>query len=360
MRKLKIAFLSGGNFVHINSYLQFFKQQGHQVSLIAYEKPAKDFQVPVYDISHGANCWLPLTKWKYLWAACSLRKLITRLSPDILHGHYVTSAGMICMLSGFRPYVLTVHGSDLICSMRSLFWKQMLRKVFARAALVNTVSDELTFLAQKLGVPRSKILTACPGVDTRVFDYRPSVGLSSPVKLLCTRTLGKVYDPPTIIEACEILKDKNVPFKLTFAAGGPLLNQLRSIVNEKKLSQQIVFMGGYDNAALPELLHRHDIYISASKWDGTSLSLLEAMSCGIFPVVSRVTSNQAWCDEGKNSLMFEPGQANQLASAVIRAVSNHELRQEALRHNRQTVEDKADREKNMLELEKRYYEIKGF
>lgn len=339
-------------------YCRFFTSRGHNVSCITYTRPEIDFGgMEVYDISTGFVPRNVVGKLIYLAGINKLRKLLREAKPDILHGHYVTSAGLLCLFSGFRPYVLTAHGSDVIGSMKSCLWKNLLRIILRQASLVNTVSDELTALATKLGVPDEKILVRSLGVDTKLFCYRSPRVLRPPVKLLCTRRLAKVFDPVTIVNACEILKTKSISFRLTFAAGGPLERQLQNLVSENDLAAQVTFMGGYDNSDLLELLHNHDIYISASLWDGTSISLLEAMSSGIFPVVSRITSNMAWLEEGRTTFMFESGNAAELAEKIIRVIKDNKLRQAATEKNRKLVAEKADREKNMLLLEKKYYEI---
>lgn len=357
MHKLKITFVSCGTFTHVGPYLEFFRDRGHDVSWIVYARANKDYGVPTYDISGGASGQKTSSKWKYLVAGLTIRKVLKKISPDVVHGHYATSAGTICLMSGFRPYIISVRGSDLINSMGSFIWKKMLRLIFKRASLVHTVSGQLADLAKTLGVPDKRLFALTQGIDTKAFDYQPKQTLSSPIRLICTRVLGKVYDPVTIINACEILKQRGVPFKLTLAAGGPLQHELEALAAGKGLADYILFMGGYDNTTLPQLLHDHDVYVSASLWDGTSISLLEAMACGIFPLVSRIASNQAWLDDGKTALMFECSDPQELAEQIIRVSSDNQLHRNAAQINRDLVEQKADRTTNMLRLEEWYYRI---
>jgi glycosyltransferase involved in cell wall biosynthesis len=357
--KLRIAFLSAGRLIHIGPYIDFFKERGHEVFLIKYDYSEKDFGVPSYDISYGARGDKPDSKWKYLLAGFSIRRTLKDIRPDIMHGHYITSAGVISWMSGFTPYVLTAHGSDVIGSLNSRLWRFVLPKVLAKAALVNPVSEALAEHLKGLGVSAEKMLVATLGVDTTHFAFRPCCSNGAPWRLLCTRTLGQVYDPLTILKGCTLLKAKGVDFELTFAAGGPMQDELRQVASQMNMSGQIRFLGGYDNAALPELLHSHNLFISASLWDGTSISLLEAMSAGIFPVVSRIAANSALLEEGKSALMFDCGDEVQFAEAIIQAINNSPLRESAIQTNRKSVIEKADRNKNMLSLENKYYEILG-
>ena len=177
------------------------------------------------------------------------------------------------------------------------------------------------------------------------------------MKLICTRTLGEVYDPATIVRACKVLDDARISFELTFAAGGGLEKDIKALVRQLGLEEKIHFMGGYVNHDLPDILKQHDIYLSATKWDGTSVSLLEAMSVGLLPIVSRIDSNIAWLEDRKTSLMFDCGNEQQLADAIRQAVENNELRTSAIQANRELVVQKAERSKNMQKLEETYYEL---
>jgi glycosyltransferase involved in cell wall biosynthesis len=134
-------------------------------------------------------------------------------------------------------------------------------------------------------------------------------------------------------------------------------SEVRKAVKDNGLDKQINFLGGFDNDKLPELLHAHDIYISATHWDGTSISLLETMACGTFPIVSRIKSNLSWLKEDETCLMFERQDDKELAEKIQLCCTNPELVRSATKLNCSMVEEKANRKKNLLNLEKKYYEI---
>jgi hypothetical protein len=193
MRKLKIAFVSSGTNDFIKPYLNYFQHRGHEVYLLSYDSRdiGSSLPCPVFDISFGAHGRIKSSKWRYLLGAVKARGILKKIKPDILHGHYATSSGLICLLSGFRPYLISARGSDLIGSMDSTLWRTILRLVMKKSALVHTVSDQLSAKALKLGVPESKLITLTQGVGTQAFAYQvPTESLRSPVRLLCTRALG--------------------------------------------------------------------------------------------------------------------------------------------------------------------------
>lgn len=357
MRRLRIAYLADGSLSHIGPYIDFAKSRGHEVSLIAFARGRRDYGVPTYDISRGATGTNTSSKWKYFLAGVSIRRLLRTIRPDILHGHYVTSAGTISLMSGFRPYVLTVHGSDLMTTHHSRIWRPVLKAAFSRAAFVNTVSEQLRDIAADMGIPDSKLLVATLGVDTQAFAYRPPAPFHAPVRLLCTRTLAELYDPGTIVRACHLLRQRGCDFRLTFAAGGVMQAQVEQLVREHNLQNHISFLGGYDPTKLVTLLREHDLYVSATLWDGTSISLLEAMAAGIVPILSRIPSNQAWVQDGETALLFDCRDSEQLACQIEKAIAQPEWISQAAAANRAEVEKRGDRHANMLRLEQAYYQI---
>lgn len=359
MRKLKIVYISSCTNDFIVPYVAYFQKRGHDVYLLSCDRRdiGISFLCPVFDISFGAHGRNKNSKWRYLLGAVKAGIILRKLKPDILHGHYITSSGVIAWVSGFRPYLLTAHGSDVIKALESRLWRFVLPRVLEKAALVNPVSEGLAGHLVTLGIPSKKIFTATLGVDTDYFAFRPRRSEGNPWRLLCIRQLKEVYDPHTIINACAILKARGLDFEMTFAAGGPMQKDLERAAQQMNIDEQVKFLGGYNNANLPQILYSHDLYISASLWDGTSISLLEAMAAGIFPVVSRISANTALLEDGTTSVMFNCGDAKDLADAICMAIDKSELRAMAVRKNREVVVQKADRYSNMQKLEMKYYDI---
>jgi glycosyltransferase involved in cell wall biosynthesis len=92
---------------------------------------------------------------------------------------------------------------------------------------------------------------------------------------------------------------------------------------------------------MPDLLSRADIYVSTSLYDGTSVSLLEAMGSGAFPVVTDIPANREWITNGENGFLVSEVDEEFLAQKIIDAIRNHELLRQSFTRNRFIVEQKA-------------------
>ena len=355
---MRICFISAGAFAHVGLYLDHFHEAGHDVHFIALS-PSPPRSVPVHDVGFGGRVAPGRGKWRYPLGMLRARRLVKRLRPDIVHAHYATSGGLAGLVCGHEPTVVTAHGTDLTAGVESWIWRPLLKAVFERAACVNTVSSDLTRMAMSLGVARHRIAELTPGVDTARFHPAggPASGGSEGVRLICTRRLEPTYDPRTIVEALAILRKKGVRFKMTFAGAGPLRGELEAAVARRGLGDAVAFIGEIQGDAMPALLRAHDVYLSASRADGASLSLLEAMSAGLFPVVSRIPANEAWLEHGTGGLLHGVGDPEELAACVLESARRPVLAASAAALNRAKVLAAGDRAANMRRLETIYEEL---
>ncbi len=350
---MRLCYVCPGSFAHVGAYLDYFHRAGHEVSFVALS-PSPPRAVATYQLGLGKG-----GKWQYAVGMLRARSLVRRLRPDVVHAHYATSGGLAGLVCGFRPTIVTAHGTDLAGGYHSPARRALLRAVFKGADCVNPVSEELKNLALGLGVPRSKLRVLTPGVDMARFaaGRRRPRAAGAPLRLICTRRLEALYDPGTIVEALVLLRERGVRFRMTFAGDGPERARLESRVGAAGLTARVRFLGEVTHDSLPGLLAEHDVYLSASRRDGTSLSLLEAMAAGLLPVVSSIPANAAWLAHGVGGLLHKPGDAKDLARLIQEAADRPELAESAAAVNADAVARRGDRDRNMKELEALYADL---
>ena len=105
-------------------------------------------------------------------------------------------------------------------------------------------------------------------------------------------------------------------------------------------------------------LRRATIYLSASLSDSTSVSLLEAMALGAYPVLSDIPANREWIAAPPQGLYFRPGLAEGLTRSLLEALAMpEEARRQAVRVNRREIGERAIWEENMAGLRDRFLEL---
>lgn len=114
------------------------------------------------------------------------------------------------------------------------------------------------------------------------------------------------------------------------------------------------FIGRIPHEKMPSLLAQADIYVSTSLHDGASVSLLEAMGSGAFPVVTDIPSNREWISDGDNGFLVPKEDENLLAKKIVEAIRNHRLLGEASTKNQEIVEQRAYWRENLKKITELY------
>jgi glycosyltransferase involved in cell wall biosynthesis len=88
------------------------------------------------------------------------------------------------------------------------------------------------------------------------------------------------------------------------------------------------------------------IYVSTSLSDGTSASLIEAMTCRIPVVVTDIAGNREWIRHNENGLLFPVKDSQALAENILRLLKDDKLRSKFAAKAHETVLEKADWNRN--------------
>jgi glycosyltransferase involved in cell wall biosynthesis len=142
---------------------------------------------------------------------------------------------------------------------------------------------------------------------------------SAELRILWTRQLEAVYDPDTLLRALGILARRGIPFRATLAGTGSRRRTLESAARAEGVAASVRFLGWLEPDALAALYRAHDVYVSLSRSDSTSQSLLEAMAAGLLPVVSDIEGNREWVTHRRHGLLVPAGDEHAAAAALAEA-----------------------------------------
>jgi len=140
-----------------------------------------------------------------------------------------------------------------------------------------------------------------------------------------------------IVDAFAAVREALPDAALTIAGDGGEKTRLVERAGTSTAVARIRFIGDVTHDRMPALLREHHIYVSTSPADTTSVSLLEAMAVGLFPIVTDIPANREWITDGENGRLVPPGEATKLAVAVIDAWRDSELRVRASARNREII-----------------------
>jgi glycosyltransferase involved in cell wall biosynthesis len=140
-------------------------------------------------------------------------------------------------------------------------------------------------------------------------------------------------DVGTLVEAMgEVVKAR--PGAVCAIAGsGSEEGALRGLVERLGLDDSVVLMGYIENPE--EVMRAGDLFVLPSLAEPFGLVLLEAMALGKAVVATRAGGPREIVVEGETGLLVEPGDAREMAEAIVGLLREPQRREEMGRHGRE-------------------------
>ena len=238
----------------------------------------------------------------------------------VIHGRlHAVPAVLMARLLGKPCLVKIGRGGNGHFDLDLLRSKRVLGKWYAKAIVANATgyvanSREIAADLTRWHIPSSRIHQIANGVelgDIPAAQRQPAVmcvfhGRLDPEKALDIMIRGFAQLP----------KGAAV---LSIVGDGDCRGQLEQLVDELNLRDRVFFTGPLRDVR--PTLRASDIYVSTSVSEGMSNALLEAMSFGLLPVVSRVSGVGDIVEDGHSGLLFDANDATAFATRLRDALA---------------------------------------
>lgn len=357
---MHVLYFSESYCGHDHRFLTSIASAGHEVTFVRLYDTLVDLSplngiagIHFADIKGIDKNFDPLSYIRFGW---EFRKAVWNLTPDVIHAGPVDKCGAIAAFSGYHPFVIMSWGYDLMkTAQESLVWN-----LFARYALRSAdqfTSDALPTRdkAISLGMSINKCTTFPWGVDLTHFhpgDRAPGSG--NEIVLFCNRSWEKNYGVDVLAKAFSRIANKYPNLRLHLLGSGSMENELRTILENAGISNQVNFPGRIPQNLLPNYYQKADVYITPSRVDGTSVSLMEAMACGLPVIASDIPGNADWVQEGQQGWLFKDGDDADLAEKIELAIEHKSILTKLGLASRTVAEKRANWTENVKVLFETY------
>lgn len=223
-------------------------------------------------------------------------------------------------LFGFK-YVLHCHGG----SVRPWKTPKLQCLMFRNALHITAVSEKI--------INEYSVRTGCkieylpPLIDFKMSckpKYEVFDSYAIPhydIIILYVGSLKPLKSPETLLKAFSdlpetFIKEKNVG--LVIAGEGELLQDLKCRYGT---IQNITFLGAVKNEHIADLYLISNIYVICSWYEGTPISLVEAMFNGLCCIGTRVQGIDAIINNNVNGLLFEKDSSSELNQLLQKCIS---------------------------------------
>ena len=222
---------------------------------------------------------------------------------------------------GFK-YVLHCHGGGI----KEWQYKKLQVSLFRHADKVAAVSHKITeeYLL-RTGRPLQYLppLVEFQNVDLTKEELRKKYGLENfSTVVLYVGSLKPLKSPGTLLKAFKLLQNGDTA--LVLAGDG----ELRKNLQRQYESEQIQFLGNVPNNKVSCLFAMSDIYVIPSWYEGTSVSLLEAMSKGLCCIGTNVMGINDMIVDRVNGLLFPKNDYTTLSSHLKFVIQDNRLAHE--------------------------------
>ena len=218
---------------------------------------------------------------------------------------------------------------------RYLFLGNIMAYILKNADSFIAISQEIAAGLRSDGVRPEKIVRVMNFVDTVRFcpvnceeRHMLKIALSADKNIVINFT-GRIVERKGIdVLINAFAKARNLlqySSALIIIGAGSDEDKLRNLASKLGINNNVRFLG--HSREVVKYYQASDIFVLPSYAEGMPNSLLEAMSCGLPVIASRIGGVVDVVEDGRSGILFEPGDVSGLTSAMIKLIADVELRQ---------------------------------
>jgi glycosyltransferase involved in cell wall biosynthesis len=250
--------------------------------------------------------------------------LIRSLEPDVIHVHGLHFPREVLRLSARLPSVPILQ-QDHATRPPRLWQRRLYRRAFAATAGV-------AFCARPQGRPFEEArlidgataIYAIPESTSRFMpgaqdEARARTGLEGHPCLLWVGHLSANKDPLTVLEGVSRAADTLPRLRLWCCFGdAPLAKAVaKRIEEDARLRRRVHLLGRRPHEEIESLMQAADVFVSGSHREGSGYALIEALACGLPPLVTDIPSFRALTGDGAVARLWWRGDPQSLAYELL-------------------------------------------
>jgi glycosyltransferase involved in cell wall biosynthesis len=367
---MRILYFSRDYTVHDHRFLEKLAETDLEVFFLRLEN--KGYGLETRDLPRGVEevAWRggrkSLNLLEMLGLRSDLQAVIRRIQPDLIHAGPIQRCAFLTALTGYKQLVSMSWGYDLLIdAQKNALWRWITRYTLKRSAAFVGDCETVGKLAVHYGMDSEHSVIFPWGVDLDLFQ--PSPG-PSPLRrdlkwdqeefvIISTRSWAPIYGVKDLVRAYIKALEAVPHLRLLMLGEGPEGPEIKSLLKEAGVNDKVHLPGQVARQELPDYYRAADLYLSTSYSDGSSISLLEALACGLPVLVSDIPGNREWVVDkgaGKVGWLYEVGEVEDLTSSIIKAEDHRNDLGEMGTAARKLAEAEANWEDNFPKLMEAY------
>ena len=331
----------GGATIHVMEMARAMLERGHEAAIFtgghgeAADKLAES-GAPVHSLGLLRRAVNP---WRDLRALVELQAALRDYAPNLVSAH-TAKAGwlgrMACKRLGI-PVIYTPHGLPVGGRMggaKGAVFGAAERIAGPWARTIVCVSEAERRLAMERKLANAERLVVVHNGVRAIPARLRSDPAASPPRIISVARFEAPKDHPTLLSAVATLTGH--PWELDLVGGGPAEQASRSLAVRLGIGERVRFLG-YQADPAAALAHAQ-VFVLSSRSEAFPRTVLEAMRAGLAIVAANVGGVAEAIEDGRNGLIVPPADADSLAQALTRLITDAGLRTRLGQAARETFE----------------------
>lgn len=290
-------FTIGGLERVVSSLANGYVKDGHDVQIIVLSKGKRNSLITEID---------PKVKVIFLNGGI-IHKIseIRRLTEGrIVHIHFGDGKIHPIIRMGLlnRKVVITCH--SVYSHKRNILLNNIDRLFSLQAKKIVAVSDAVReFCVNEVKIADNKVCVIKNGIERN--GEKISIEKKNTLNIVSLASLYPHKNHVYLIRAlAELKKQQEIPFKLYMIGDGPCMAELYLEAVDLGLGDNIVWYGAvWQKNLVRDIIKKSDVFVSASKYEGFPISILEGMIYGLPMILSSIPPHREMV--GNNGLFFD-------------------------------------------------------
>jgi glycosyltransferase involved in cell wall biosynthesis len=327
-KPLKVAVLASAGSIHTIRWVNGLADAGINVLLLTQHKPIEDPNSTVKMVR------LPFSGAKgYVLNRSFVRKMLDDEQVDLVHAHFAFGYATLARLSGKRPFIITVMGTD-VDHLPNRYWllRQWIRSNLKAADAVTVSSQHLHDQVLKL-VGRPLPIHICHyGVSSELFNSSRTVTLKRDTFVFGTvKMLEHVYGIDRLILAFEMFLESvsdilRNTYRLRIVGSGSLSVEYKKMVSDHGLDDHVIFVPAVSHMDVASELAHLDVFMALSRREGFGVAIAEAGMMELPVIASRVGGIPEIIENGTSGFLVDGEDRKDIVEKMTIYSMNPELR----------------------------------
>lgn len=277
---------------------------------------------------------IPMKSPYDLSAARKVAKLCKELSIDTIQTHFIRERYIAALSKLMGNKARLIYTSHVVVP-KSAALKFTNRLVSSREYKMIAVCYAGREQMFEEGLKQDKIKVIHNGVNVSYWSegiqstIREEFGIAQDEFVMTTtgrfnELKGQAFLIESIKELDLITQGKNIKFKVILAGDGELLEECKELAESFGVVDKIIFTGFRKD--IKNILYGSDLYVSPSKTEALSMSIIEALACSL-PVISTDVGGTSEVINAENDcgILVDYGDRHKLAETILNVIQDREL-----------------------------------